>query len=96
MPTTPSYTEQGPPGTLQPGTQGSLETAGPGCAQAGDSGVTGLGAEVVGRPFDTEIASLIRLNQDGDGSPDDGAKAWFNNHTNTSQPMQVYGICTDF
>jgi hypothetical protein len=97
MPTTPLYSEQGPStATLQPGAQSSIETTGPGCAQAGDSGVTGLGGQVAGRPLDTEIASLIPINQDGDGITDDGAKAWFNNHTLSAQPMQVYAICTDF
>jgi hypothetical protein len=96
QPTLLSSVTQGTPGTLAPGTQNSLATPGPGCSQAGDYGVSGVSAQVVGRPRDAEIASLIPSDLDAGTDPDDGAKAWFNNDTVTSQAMKVAATCADF
>ncbi len=73
-------------------TQDSMTT--PACSSP-KYGVTGIAAAVIGTPSGTEIATLIPvdLDADADPSPNDGAKAWFNNQSGSAQQMSVAAIC---
>jgi hypothetical protein len=83
------YTYNGTPVFLN-NTQDHLETNA--CSNDKYS-VTGLGAEVIGTPFGTEIASLIPTDLDADTARDDGTKAWFNNQSGAPQRMRVTAVC---
>jgi hypothetical protein len=74
-------------------TQDSMTT--PACSTGPKYAVTGIAAAVINTPSGTEIATLIPvdLDADADPSPNDGAKAWFNNQSGGSQQMSVAAIC---
>lgn len=55
--------------------------------------VTGIGAAVIGTPQGTEIATLVPRDLDADTTPDDGARAWFNNESGSNQKMSVTAVC---
>ena len=71
-------------------TQSSLSTSS--CSSAKYK-VTGVGAEVIGTPPGTEVASLIPSDLDAGTDPDDGATAWFNNQSGVAQRMRVTAVC---